>query len=181
MAKAQHQQIKQTKENRVADAVLSPKFASQPASRSPEAGGAFIGVVILDAKRRASAVVTENAPMTFQVKRSPYGTSLRLNKKFVKLATTFRVPKRFKRIFKYLVQQFKQKRIKIVKPKRLQQTAVALKRIRSPTKRQRKANDESAEGDADNSDFWLATVKPRAIRAPNSRAAHQAGAVGQAC
>jgi len=174
MAKARQQQIKQTSESRVGDAALSPRFTSRtaPASRHPQAGGAFIGVIILDTKQRASVVVTENTPTTFKVKRSPYGTSLRLNKKFVKFATTFRVPKCFKRIFKLLVRPVKS-RVRFVKPKPLHKAAALMqKRVRAPTKRKRKANDEDAEGDADShGDFWFATVKPRAQRAPHFRAA----------
>jgi hypothetical protein len=44
-------------------------------------------------------------------------------------------------------------------------------RERSPTSK-RKANMEDAEGDADSHcDFWLAAVKPRAVRAPTLAAA----------
>jgi len=172
MAKARQQQIKQTSESRVADAALSPRFASHtaPAQPRPEAGVAFIGRVYIDAKHHSSVVVTQHTPTTFQVRRSPYGTSMRLHQRFVRLVSTFRLPKRFKRIFNLLVKPIKPSRFKLVKPKLLPKVATTLqKRVRAPTKRKRKANDEDAEGDADShGDFWFATVKPRAQRAPTS-------------
>jgi len=46
-----------------------------------------------------------------------------------------------------------------------------VKRIRAPNSRE-KADNENAEGDADShSEFWFATVTPRAVRAPTRAAA----------
>ena len=129
---------------------------------------AYVGTIFLDTKRRSSVLVVNNSPMTYQIHRSPYGTSMRLNAKFVKTVSTFRLPKRFRRIFKLLSEQLKPHCLKLVQPRPLRKvTAMQQKRIRSPTKRQRKAKDTSAEGDPEtHTDFWLATVKPRAVRAP---------------
>jgi len=133
------------------------------------AQSAYVGAIFIASKRRSSVVVTQSTPLTLQVTRSPFGVSLRLHKKFVKAFTTFRVPKRFKRIFKLLSKQLKPLRLKLFKPKPLRKVVTPLqKRNRSPTKhKHRKAKEEDAEGDAkSHSDFWFATVKPRAIRAP---------------
>ncbi len=134
---------------------------------------AYVGTIFLDTKRRSSVLVVNNSPMTYQIHRSPYGTSMRLHQRFVRLVSTFRLPKRFKRIFNLLVKPIKPSRFKLVKPKLLPKVATTLqKRVRAPTKRKRKANDEDAEGDADShGDYWFATVKPRAQRAPHFRAA----------
>ena len=65
---------------------------------------------------------------------------------------------------------------KIVKPKVVTGLTRSNRTLRSPPAKRRKAKDENAEGDADShSDFWFATVKPRAQRAPHFRAARGRG------
>ncbi|MEZ8219408.1 hypothetical protein B0813_002945 [Candidatus Fervidibacteria bacterium JGI MDM2 SSWTFF-3-K9] len=167
------------RDNRAVTLLSLSASPTAPAQPRPEAGVAFVGRIYIDAKRRSSVVVIQHTPTTYQIHRSPYGTSMRLHQRFVRLVSTFRLPKRFKRIFNLLVKPIKPSRFKLVKPKLLPKVATTLqKRVRAPTKRKRKANDEDAEGDADShDDFWFATVKPRAQRAPHFRAARRRGEV----
>ena len=86
-----------------------------------------------------------------------------------------KLPKRFRKI---IAKQLK--RYHVVKPPKTHSRKLVVietpkvKQIKAPNSRE-KANDEDAEGDADShSEFWFATVTPRAVRAP-TRAAHRGG------
>jgi len=83
-----------------------------------------------------------------------------------------KLPKRFRKI---IAKQLK--RYHVVKPPKTHSRKLVVietpkvKRIKAPDSRE-KANDEDAEGDADShSEFWFATVTPRAVRAPTRAAA----------
>jgi hypothetical protein len=86
-----------------------------------------------------------------------------------------KLPKRFRKI---IAKQLK--RYHVVKPPKTHSRKLVVietpkvKQIKAPNSRE-KANDEDAEGDADShSEFWFATVTPRAVRAP-THAAHRGG------
>jgi hypothetical protein len=86
-----------------------------------------------------------------------------------------KLPKRFRKI---IAKQLK--RYHVVKPPKTHSRKLVVietpkvKRIKAPNSRE-KADNEDAEGDADShSEFWFATVTPRAVRAP-TRAAHRGG------
>jgi hypothetical protein len=86
-----------------------------------------------------------------------------------------KLPKQFR---KFVAKQLTRNNV-VVSPKTNSRKFVAaetpkVKRIKAPNSRE-KADNEDAEGDADShSEFWFATVTPRAVRAP-TRAAHRGG------
>jgi hypothetical protein len=86
-----------------------------------------------------------------------------------------KLPKQFRKfVAKQLARNSVIKPPKIHSRKPIAVETPKVKRIRAPNSRE-KANNEDAEGDADShSEFWVAAVMPRAMRAP-TRAAHRGG------
>ncbi len=165
MVKAKQAQ-KQTTESR-ADATLSPCFTPAAPAGRQTAGFIFpsispLGLLLLRVGWQPQSTAARRALKLARQAKT-------LSQLFRAQALLRQVIGKLQRRLRYLLHRIRVPRRPIVR-KPIDFKRIALQanlRHRAPPSQRRKAKDEDAEGDADShGDFWFATVKPRAVRAP---------------